>query len=159
MGGPRKFMDPTGWRGGNTTFGEHRRGYKGGRPGLYPKETFTWPITTRLSQRHYAIALTVGCANASRGIQYALEAAGMKYSDLPIGRIEAENALKSRTERLRRHEQLKPLLGISPPPASKNTVNRALPSEAELGRVSALQEDADKFGWMDQAGVNDNEND
>lgn len=83
MGGKSKVMQADGWKGGNTTFGKDRRGYRGGRKSVHPPGTLTWPLMARLTDQEYAIAVMIGEGNLSLGVRRA-----MAYFDKMIKRPE-----------------------------------------------------------------------
>jgi hypothetical protein len=61
-----------GYREGNTTFGANRRGYRGGRKPTHPPGTELFPLSVRLSDSEYAIAINLGAGNSAAGMRRAL---------------------------------------------------------------------------------------
>lgn len=103
MGGPRKIMHAGGYLGGNKTFGTNRKGYRGGRIPTYPKDTVTWPITVKLSDQDYAIAVYLGLGNAARGVRIAIQHAAGRLAptvSVPSTRIEAERIVRPAKKRV-----------------------------------------------------------
>lgn len=103
MGGPRKIMEFDGYKGGNKTFGDNRKGYRGGRVPAYPRGTGTWMAAVNLSDQDYATAVYLGCGSVAKGLRIAVQHAAGKLSQtvqVPATRIDAERIVKPAKKRI-----------------------------------------------------------
>lgn len=66
-----KLVDPTGYKGGNYTRGENRRGYRGGRKPRVPG-AIIHTAALKLTDQEYATAAYLGVGNISAGLRLAL---------------------------------------------------------------------------------------
>ncbi len=104
-------------RRGNTTSGDSRRGFKGGRARLYPEGTVTYSVALKLADPEYRMAIWIGRGNASDGIRRALEAAYKANPPSgiePLDRFEMEARVK-KDKALRKLNLIKAKLGMRTP--------------------------------------------
>jgi hypothetical protein len=68
----RRIKNAERYRRGNTTSGEGRKGWRGGRVSAYPPGTDLSPVMAKLSSAEYAIAVLLGDGFAAKGVRRAL---------------------------------------------------------------------------------------
>lgn len=127
------------WRGGNATFGENRKGYRGGRKPMYPVGVTTWSQAAVLSDEHFAIALYLGSGVFSRGVQLALAHARKAFGDSPMPetRVAAIEAIKLSRHSIAR--QVAQTLGLPVPKIPVSGSYRLSVSAKESARRRAAQ--------------------
>lgn len=142
MGGPRILLNHDGWRGGNTTRGPDRKGYKGGRKRLYPEGTALYPVALKMAEPECAMAIFLGRGNMSDGIRRALETA-YKVAHQGQGVLPADLAALNRFEMADR---------IAAEKRNKRFVKTDARAKAAAGTISAESKrlaDAAATDWDD----------